>query len=640
MKETSRPGLRHVFLSFCALILVGIAPADAASERPCGPLDAREAAYFFDAFFARRMRESKITGLVFALVSHGEILLLKGYGHADINGRVPVYPETTLFPVGSITKLITATAAMQLVEKGQLDLHRDINDYLGSWQIPATFPEPITLAHLLTHTSGFDDQNIGSYVHTPQEALPLAERVVQRLPWRLRPPGRLAAYSNYNYDLAGYLVERVSGVSFDQYVREHLFLPLDMDATGLGQVQTTTGFWAQGFIQRHSGLQLAPPTFDDTPSSGLVTTGRDMAHFLLAHLQRGRFNGYRILQEPTIQRMQARQFAPHPRLPGVAFGTSEYLRNGQRALAQGGISPGFVSLLFLLPAREVGFFVSYNNCHPLQHLNADLMAAFMDHYYPAVPTSANASDPGDSQRMRGLSLAAESSTRLAGTYRILRHSRVTPEIVATLLVGQKLVQVADGRLLIGEEEWCQQSPLFFTRGRQCAAFEEDEHGTITYLHLPDGTYERIPWYETMLWNVGAGLFCTLIFGVTCLAGMLGELSRLVLRRRQPSRLLGGLRRVVLAMAALNLIFLVGLYQVLQASDLYDFLYGMPLTLQGLLVLPLISAALNLSLLFLLPMAWRKGLGSRRSRVGYAVITAVGFGFLALLYNLNLLGCFS
>jgi hypothetical protein len=111
-----------------------------------------------------------------------EILHLAGYGKADPGGGQSVSPRETLCRVGSVSKPVTWTAVMQLVEQGRLDLHADVNRYLDRFQIPATFPEPVTLAHLLTHTAGFEERGFGTYAHSAKDLVPLGTFLAAQMP--------------------------------------------------------------------------------------------------------------------------------------------------------------------------------------------------------------------------------------------------------------------------------------------------------------------------------------------------------------------------------------------------------------------------------------------------------------------------
>jgi CubicO group peptidase (beta-lactamase class C family) len=151
-----------------------------------------------------------------AIVKNGEIILAKGYGFEDLAAQKPVDPYTTLFRPGSVSKLFTWVAVMQLVEQRRLDLDTDVNEYLESFRIKDTFAKPITLRHILTHTPGFEDGGLGYLIiDDAEKAVTLREAMERYQPARVNPPGTHTAYSNYATSLAGLIVENVSGVQFN-----------------------------------------------------------------------------------------------------------------------------------------------------------------------------------------------------------------------------------------------------------------------------------------------------------------------------------------------------------------------------------------------------------------------------------------
>ncbi|RPI78355.1 MAG: class A beta-lactamase-related serine hydrolase, partial [Chloroflexi bacterium] len=191
-----------------------------------GLTDPAELEAFLDDLFAKQMEEHNIAGAAISVVKDGKLFFTKGYGYADLEKDIPVDPEQTIFSIGSVGKVFTWTAVMQLVEQGKLDLDADINSYLD-FRIPDTYPEPVTLRHLITHTSGFEDRWFGSAVSDAGDLVPVREFLVSNIWSRVRPPGD-AGYSNYNAVLAGYIVARVSGQPYDQYVQKHILDPLGM----------------------------------------------------------------------------------------------------------------------------------------------------------------------------------------------------------------------------------------------------------------------------------------------------------------------------------------------------------------------------------------------------------------------------
>ena len=150
---------------------------------------------WLDGFMPMSLKTSDIAGAVVVVVKDGAILVQKGYGYSDVEKRTPVDPERTLFRPGSVSKLFTWTAVMQLVEQGKLDLDADINQYLD-FKIPARDGKPITLRNIMTHTSGFEEQAKG-LIAREQDGVPeLGAYLKEWTPDRIFAPGETPAYSN------------------------------------------------------------------------------------------------------------------------------------------------------------------------------------------------------------------------------------------------------------------------------------------------------------------------------------------------------------------------------------------------------------------------------------------------------------
>jgi CubicO group peptidase (beta-lactamase class C family) len=223
-----------VFLAILVLLLAGLPalaqdiPTESNSNASLGshqqgPTDPQELEAFIDGVMAAQMEAYHIPGATISVVKDGKLFFAKGYGYADSESRKPVIANETLYRIGSVSKLFTWTAVMQLAEQGKLDLNADVNTYLTDFKIPDTYPEPITLAHLMTHTAGFED-NYRIDARSADDVKPLGEYLANNMPARVRPPGEFTAYSNHGTALAGYIVEEVSGVSFDDYIeKKYLF---------------------------------------------------------------------------------------------------------------------------------------------------------------------------------------------------------------------------------------------------------------------------------------------------------------------------------------------------------------------------------------------------------------------------------
>ncbi|MFD1051672.1 serine hydrolase domain-containing protein, partial [Kibdelosporangium lantanae] len=159
----------------------------------------------------------------------GRQVFAGGFGVSNVATQAKVDPDRTGFLINSVGKSIAATAAMQLVEQGKLDLNADVDTYLTGFRIPDTFPgRPITLDNLLTHTAGFEDQVHGMFRPKSEQLPSLADHLADDIPTRVHPPGEFTVYSNYGYALVGRLVETASGMSYADYVRQYVFQPLGM----------------------------------------------------------------------------------------------------------------------------------------------------------------------------------------------------------------------------------------------------------------------------------------------------------------------------------------------------------------------------------------------------------------------------
>jgi CubicO group peptidase (beta-lactamase class C family) len=305
-------------------------PKTAATIPGAHELTATDLSAFLDGLVPMQLQREDIVGAVIAVVKDGHLLFAKGYGYSDAAKKTPVTPDGTLFRPGSISKLFTWTAVMQQVEQGKLDLDRDVNDYLD-FKIPATYPQAITLRHLMTHTPGFEETIKNLIQQDARNLEPLGQYLSSHVPRRIFPPGRVPAYSNYGAALAGYIVERVCGEPFNQYIADHIFRPLHMLHSTFAQPlpNTLKPLMSSGY--RLASEPARPfEVIEDAPAGALSTTADDLSNFMMAHLQDGAFDATTILRPETALLMHSRQSGPHSALNGMALGFYEQNRNGHR----------------------------------------------------------------------------------------------------------------------------------------------------------------------------------------------------------------------------------------------------------------------------------------------------------------------
>jgi len=447
-------------------------PSPAAHKISAAPLvglvDARELASFVDTLITAQLAKEHIPGAVFLLVQNGKV----GYGFGNIERLKRVDPETTIWRIGSISKVFTATAVVQLADRGRYRLTDDVNRYLTRFKVPATFPEPVTFEHLLTHTAGFDEIRPGTRAETAAGVLSLGDFLASKL-IRLRPPGRTISYSTYGVTLAGYLVEQVSGMDFESYLTRNIWLPLGMTRTNIVVPDSLRADLAQGYEYDNGANKPADwEWYHTTPASSINATAADMGRFIIAHLQNGQYGNTRIMSANAASDMHRQHMTSHPKLAGFTYGFYEEHTNGERLLEHGGNVEGFSAQLTLIPARGIGFFIASQ--HEPAHLRDVVQAALLDHYFPAPPPVPPTPMPGYRER----------APRFAGTYELNQFCHTCgPDRREYPRVEVKAN--ADGTISItgNPQPLVEVSPLFFRRvdGTGGAAFREDASGRVTLL---------------------------------------------------------------------------------------------------------------------------------------------------------------
>ena len=317
-------------------------------------LTAEDLESFLDGLMPLQIRNADIAGAVVAVVKDGHVLFEKGYGYADVAAKRPVIADSTLFRPGSISKLFTWTAVMQQVEAGKLDLDRDVNAYLD-FKIPASFGRPITLRDLMTHRPGFEETVKDLAVDTATQLRPIGQYLRTHVPAQIFAPGTVPAYSNYGATLAAYIVERVSGQSFDDYVEQHILTPLQMAHSTFRQPLPAAfvPLLSNGY---DLGSQEPKPfeLIEVAPAGAMTTSADDITHFMIAQLGDGSYGGGRILQPATLAKMHERQTGWPDSMHAFALGFYEESQNGHRIIGHGGDTQVFHSDLHLDPRCECG----------------------------------------------------------------------------------------------------------------------------------------------------------------------------------------------------------------------------------------------------------------------------------------------
>ena len=574
---------------------VPVSPPLGAAELTTADVDA-----WLDGFMPYAIESGDIAGAVVVVVKDGAVLTQRGYGYADIAKRIEVSPETTMFRTGSVSKLTTWTAVMQLVEQGKLDLDADVNQYLD-FEIPPYDGQPITLRNIMTHTAGFQETVRRLISDNQGDMVSLDEYVKQDRPARIFPPGKVPAYSNYATALAGYIVERVSGLSFDDYVERNVFQPLGMTYSTFRQPvpERFEPFLSQGYgggLRKPEKFEFVVPA----PAGSQSASGAEMAKFMIAHLEDGQG-----LMRPETARMM-HDFVLHslPPLDGMALGFYRDDVNGRRVIAHGGDTVYMHTNLALFIDDGVGLFVSVNSDGKggsPRWLREALLARFADRYFPRELEG----EPIDPDQAR------EHAQMMVGTYASSRGFETNFMSLLDLAGQEKVGLDEDGGLVVASaanaagqpRKWIEVEP-FVWRDRdsdlRLAAKVEDGEVTEWSFDTVSAimTFRRVPWYKDTAWLLPAVLGAVTIVLLSALAWPVGAIARRRFkaagryqgRRLRMQRIFHGWQwLVLLILAGWTAWFSIGMSTLSMLSGPLDpLLYALqilsPIVLFGLLLL--------------------------------------------------------
>ena len=634
-----------VIVALLCVAQLGIVPAAARAQTPLarsaatsaprrGPSDPNEIAAFFDGLMIGQMMDKHVAGATISVVRDGKILFAKGYGWADLAHHRPVSADSTLFRIGSISKLFTWTAVMQQVEAGTLDLKRDVNAYLD-FTIPATYPQPITLFNLMTHTPGFEDRSFALF---SQSTAPRGRFLATHMPARVRPPGTYISYSNYGAALAGYIVERVTHTPWETYIEQHILDSLEMpNATGRQPLppslapQMSVGYaWEGGALVPKPFEVLLP----FAPAGAMSASATSMAHFMIAQLQDGVYDRRRILGDSIARFMHGRAFAQDSRLDGYDYGFYEQTSHGVHLIGHGGDTQWFHSDLTLAPEEGWGIFVSYNS-QPGGSLSfGPFLQAVLDHYYPAETASLSEASGGPVD------------PAYLGSYRVNRSSYTTLEKVTGLFSNISVARDPKhaGVLVVhsplGTERFIGAGRDLFRQvdGDERIAFQRNAQGRVTHFFMnsaPILAMERLKWYQEPR-------FHQLLLAISLVLATVPfvMLSSWLLRRRfrqlaPPSAAERLARWAALLAAVLAVAFALGLVSVV--SNPNEFIKGHAAALNVVLALPVLLAVDTIVLVGFTVRAWQRGWWGWWGRGHYTVVAIAGVVLVSVLAYWNLLG---
>lgn len=648
MKMMMRSVTRTCSALFVFAVVFILFRSDAHAAAQNAQSDARrEFASFIDGFFAGIQRDWNVPGMVFIAVRDGEVIYKNGYGHTSYEVSQPVSPDATLFRVGEISKIFTASAVMQLAEKGRVALDDDVNTYLRKNKLAKQFDDPVTIRHLLTQTAGFDHKEFETCAPNADAERGFANRLTRVMPRRSFAPGIFYCPSNMGYALLGSIVERYSRQSFPSAIKRHIFTPLGMTSSTFSPTDDLLKSLAVGYDERGTVVPYA--YHYDAAAVSMSTTASDMGRFMIAAMNGGRIGRGRILSDMFAHSMLRTHFTPHPLIGGTTPGCIERVVRGLRTLQASGNIPGYSSFMMLIPDKKFGIFYAANISGV--SFSEELSSAVVSRFF-AQSVSASSSFSRASGQI---------PDEVIGSYRSNMISRQTAEKIAKLFADQIKIE-RDGDVLLltrtekkdsPPERWARESLPDQSLGRDIYRmvdefgrptadrmfFQRDERGEVCAMILGNvsETYDKLDSFDVR--DVQIVLFA--VFMSVLLISALGTIMSISINSEKLPwekgiRASAELWTISTLFCFIQGAFLLGLWL---ANKLIgdEFVVFVPYHVKALFVIPLAGTLLLAWFCFRLVTGIIDPEHHWLEKIVLIVIAAIEILFVVFLYHWRLLG---
>ncbi len=602
-------------------------------------IESNELSAFIDGVISTILEERKIAGASVVIIHDNEVLVKKGYGYADIDNHIKVNPDSTLFRIGSISKLFTWIALMQQIEKGKLTLDADINTYIENFKIPETFQEPITIRSLLSHTPGFEDKLLYLFVKSPEEMKTIEEIFLKQMPKRVREPMKYAAYSNHGTGLAQYLIELQTGQKFEDYADKNIFEPLGLTNTTFRQPLPNRLKANMSKAYAFENGVINEKYFEYIPLAGagaVSSTAGDMGRFMQSLLYSTCIDTICLLEHKTFLQMLEPAINHSPGLNPALHGFMDLSRNGIKIFGHGGDTFWFHSLLAIIPDYKIGFFITFNSFEG----NGAYEIAFEKFLERYLPDQRELFDT--------ISLTDDYLQKFAGKYKANRHPH--SDLLKLLSIMQTLdVNVDNSKLKMdfpGKETtfWIPIDSVTFrnVRGNELIAFEMSDDKAIArklFLgNLAIFAFERIKFIENPVFHnvVFLIIMVTIIFSL-----FLWPYISLIRRKHQrilpaPQLIPFPAKFVAWITAACFFTFYLILI-IASANSGQELIMEIPVSIKFAMLLPFLAMPFILLMLLQAIILWKMKDVKWRSRLFYYFSIVVYIVALLQLYYWNLLG---
>lgn len=615
-----------------------------------------------DSFFNEKMEEYNIPGAAVVVVKEGKVVFQKAYGYADAESKIKFDTDKTTFRIASITKVFTASALMQLVEEGKVELNENIRTYLPNLKINNPYDKPVTVENLLTHTSGIDSSVLMelSYDKLSMPCGYLLNEMNQKNLKVVKEPGSNIEYCSYGVVLQGCIIEAISGMSCKDYINENIIKPLGMNQTVMAMEEDnlTSGYnYFNGKLTK-STLEGA---FKLYPVGGLISSISDMADFMKMYLNGGSYNGQRVFSETTVKDILTTHETYDKILPGMCYGFGEFREQGVRVVGHGGYSPdGLLSQLDLYPQNNTGTFVIVN-----QGSNNNITDEFRSFFVSYLNLkdkklkdmslknmNQKESEENDDEKE---SNASSDSINVSGTYRFSDYSKTTlckgdafggvGEVTIKQLNGDKIK-------ISGRDDYTGKSYTVTALKRESLQYQIEDSDDYLVFHAQGkridsmamtdtswhGYYEKLSWYETSCVQMPVFIAGLLLYVFSFFAVIIRELKRVVWKRlgKQYEKV-NSWNKIRYALLASISFMYGGFYVYSLFSWGMRLRYSIPIDVKINLMMPIVGTLGVVLFAVSVIYEWFKRKGKVRSRIFDTVFLCISLIFLFLFWYWNLLG---
>lgn len=629
--------LVRTYIAFMLMFSAGITTSVLASAEAVPDIDnVIQVEAYVDGLVVSQLKRNHIASGVVTLMKGGNVIFSKGYGYQDVHRQVAVDPLSTIFRIGSISKLFTWVSVMQQVEKGNLDLDANVNQYLSTFQIPDTWPgQPVTLRHIMSHTAGFEDGGLGYLLEkNPEDIVPLAQSVARYMPKRVTPPGLQTAYSNWATALAGLIVSNVSGMDFNDYVRQHIFDVLGMDSATfveplpprLSERMAKSYGWKAGqFIEEDFEIIA-----NLGPSGSASASSSDMIKFGKALLGGGEIinsEGFKvtILERSTTELMLSHLHSHDSRIHGMAYGFAElpYVNGG--IVGHDGATNVFFSHFGISLQEDLMLFTSFSG-PGAKHIHSIFKESFYNYFFPQSIDS-----------IESFKAFTSPINHYEGTYQPWRANFTKVEKIVGALQSVRINAMPDNTLLVNNVRYIPVDKNLFREddGFRRIAFQENDAGEITgytYDGAAGKQMYKAPFHQTLSFIILIIVPAFIVF------------AHIVLRRlfqgQQIAELSGNEKLVFyssLFIALFNILFLLLFSLSFAGASNRELMAEFPWLLKLALIFPILAFLATIHHVYQTIALWRKRQGSVVKVLKLSLISVCGVAMTWLYWNWNLLG---